>query len=550
MAKLNEILNGGTTGNNQGNGGGGTSTGGTSSSGGASSNSGSQTGGGTQQNGGGDRGVVEHSNGGTSSTQTKQPTADPSENAKRMVEQLRQQQAAAPPAPKPVKPQDFIDYQAEKQGLNNSMASRHYRPAAPSVAAKSGTQQAVAAAPPAPKPVKPQDFLDYQAEKQGLNNSMASRHYRPAPPSVAAKSGAQQADAAAPTAPVVEQAEEEVKPHLSLKELLEKLNPYQQPTEEEIQQERKRQRRSAVFSAIGDGIAALSNLYFTTRHAPNAYDPSQSLSGKAYERYERLRKEREANNLSYINAYINAAKADDLQAIRQQNADANEAYRKSQAEKNAAIAKAQEEVATARAKKDAAATALAEKKLEYLIQGWPVDYATKKAKLDLAKAEGKKAQVEADNAQQDADDRHEVAKATVRQKEASATNSYAQASNANSGGSSGGGGGGKNYGTFLGQSYQTKADYDKAVVDYARRNGIPLTYMRKSGVAGQGETQTERTIAGLAAAGEEHYRTHGGGGGGKPQPKPKPKAKPQAKASAKAPAKSGRSYTHTKSLGL
>lgn len=388
-------------------------------------------------------------------------------------------------------------------------------------------RQQQAAAPPAPKPVKPQDFIDYQAEKQGLNNSMASRHYRPATPSVAAKSGTQQADAAAPTAPIVEQAEEEVKPHLSLKELLEKLNPYEQPTEGEIQQERKRQRRSAVFSAIGDGIAALSNLYFTTRHAPNAYDPSQSLSGKAYERYEKLRKEREANNLSYINAYINAAKADDLQAIRQQNADANEAYRKSQAEKNAAIAKAQEEVATARAKKDAAATALAEKKLEYLIQGWPLDYAIKKAQLDLTQAQGKKAQVEADNAQQEADDDYAVAMATVGQHEGSATSSS---------------GGGKAHGTFLGVPYGSKADYDKAVLAYARQHGIPLTYMRKSGVAGLGETQTERSIAELAAACEEYYRTHGGGGGGKPQPKPKPKAKPQAK--------SGRSYTHTKSLGL
>lgn len=332
---------------------------------------------------------------------------------------------------------------------------------------------------------------------------------------------------------------------MSYSELIEKM--YDAPTREELERERKRARRSAVFSAIGDGVSALANLYYTNHYAPSAYNPEQSLSKKSLERYEKLRKEREANNLKYVNAYINAAKADDYRAIRQQTADANEAYKKSQAEKNNAIAKAQEEIASARSRKDSAAAALSEKKLEYLQAGWPVELATKQAKLDYEKARADKARVDADNAPTVYDDKHEVAKATVDQKRASAANSYSRAS----GGSSGSGKGKKPYGRFLGVDYSSKADYDRAVVAYARRNGIPLTYMRQGGVAGVSATQTNRTIAGLAAAGEDHYRrTHQRREQPSPTPRPKPKAQSKPKVESKPKAQNRPKVSEKKHTGV
>lgn len=48
-------------------------------------------------------------------------------------------------------------------------------------------------------------------------------------------------------------------------------------TKEEQEKLEKRRRRNALFAAIGDGISALSNLYFTTKGAPSA-DQSKSLS--------------------------------------------------------------------------------------------------------------------------------------------------------------------------------------------------------------------------------------------------------------------------------
>jgi hypothetical protein len=65
-------------------------------------------------------------------------------------------------------------------------------------------------------------------------------------------------------------------------------------TEEQRKEREKRERRDALFSAIGDGVSALSNLYFTTKGSPSA-DQSKSLSKAQMETVEKERKEREAN---------------------------------------------------------------------------------------------------------------------------------------------------------------------------------------------------------------------------------------------------------------
>ena len=97
------------------------------------------------------------------------------------------------------------------------------------------------------------------------------------------------------------------------------MNPYRPQTAEEKEAERKRNRRNAVFAAIGDGISALSNLYFTTKGAPNAYTGGSTLTGKMYERQEQLRKERQALDQQYLNAYMNALRMDRQEAQQERN---------------------------------------------------------------------------------------------------------------------------------------------------------------------------------------------------------------------------------------
>lgn len=53
----------------------------------------------------------------------------------------------------------------------------------------------------------------------------------------------------------------------------------------------KKKKREAIFAAIGDGISALSNLYFTTKGANNSYDPKASLSARNKERWDRIKRE-------------------------------------------------------------------------------------------------------------------------------------------------------------------------------------------------------------------------------------------------------------------
>lgn len=59
--------------------------------------------------------------------------------------------------------------------------------------------------------------------------------------------------------------------------------------------EEKRRRRKQLFNAIGDGVAALSNLYFTTQGAPSVqYDPRGSLSARSQARWDAIDANRKA----------------------------------------------------------------------------------------------------------------------------------------------------------------------------------------------------------------------------------------------------------------
>ena len=94
-------------------------------------------------------------------------------------------------------------------------------------------------------------------------------------------------------------------------EMLQQMSPYKPPTEEELAHERKRRKSQAIISAIGDGISALSNLYFTTQGAPSMFDGRTTLSGTAQKRWDKVDAERKANNEKYVEAYMRAKQADD-----------------------------------------------------------------------------------------------------------------------------------------------------------------------------------------------------------------------------------------------
>ena len=102
-------------------------------------------------------------------------------------------------------------------------------------------------------------------------------------------------------------------------ELFKKLNPYTPPTAEELEKERKREKRAQIFAAIGDGITALSNLFFTTQYAPNMYDGKNTISQANKVRYDKLIKDREEKNTAYFNGLMRARQADAEDAHRERS---------------------------------------------------------------------------------------------------------------------------------------------------------------------------------------------------------------------------------------
>lgn len=69
----------------------------------------------------------------------------------------------------------------------------------------------------------------------------------------------------------------------------------------------KRQRSRAIVSAVGDGLSALSNLYFTTQYAPNMNTGRGELSAKNVERWDKYVKARDAKLAEYKKTAIERA---------------------------------------------------------------------------------------------------------------------------------------------------------------------------------------------------------------------------------------------------
>lgn len=85
-------------------------------------------------------------------------------------------------------------------------------------------------------------------------------------------------------------------------------------SEEDKKKREKTERARRIISAVGDGLNALSNLYFTTQYAPSSYNPENSLTKSTLASIEKAKKDREENETKYYSAQDRLAK---LQQLRQ-----------------------------------------------------------------------------------------------------------------------------------------------------------------------------------------------------------------------------------------
>lgn len=119
----------------------------------------------------------------------------------------------------------------------------------------------------------------------------------------------------------------------SFAELVRKLYPKSELSEEEKRKQERRRRSEAIISAFGDGAVAVTNLIGSMNQAP-AITEGPQLSERSRARWEQLKKERQAKRDQYYEAMLKAAqldesarRADDLQAYRDSQLAQNDWYK-------------------------------------------------------------------------------------------------------------------------------------------------------------------------------------------------------------------------------
>ena len=121
---------------------------------------------------------------------------------------------------------------------------------------------------------------------------------------------------------------EETPRRMSLEEITNHLYATNKPSPEEEERQRKRERSRAILAAIGDGVSALSNLYHTSKYAPDMSNPGSSLSDNSRKRYDRWKQVRKDNEEKYNNAILRARQGDyelnlkEREMLRKEAADA------------------------------------------------------------------------------------------------------------------------------------------------------------------------------------------------------------------------------------
>lgn len=220
-------------------------------------------------------------------------------------------------------------------------------------------------------------------------------------------------------------------------QLEKRMAEYKPLSEEELKKLRRRQKVEGIISGISDAVSSVANLVFASQYAPNMYNPKEGMSAKAKERFDKEKAEREAAEDKWFHYAMTYGKLKD--------AEEQKAYQRGRDKLQDKIREAQENRAQAKADRDAA---IADLRTQLMI-----------GKISQQEAAAEVKRIEAEYADQ-------YWNARVNRENTQAEKNRRWRPSA---------GGGKPYGTFDGVTYQTKADYDKAVAEAAKENGVPQT---------------------------------------------------------------------------
>lgn len=116
-----------------------------------------------------------------------------------------------------------------------------------------------------------------------------------------------------PSVPIVKKPEPaaEQPKQLSYADMYKMLNPELNETAEQRANREKRERTKARIAALGDGLRALSNIYFATKGAKVVHNPESDMTKVVNKRKEYMDAQREKNRASWLAGYQRALALDE-----------------------------------------------------------------------------------------------------------------------------------------------------------------------------------------------------------------------------------------------
>lgn len=113
-----------------------------------------------------------------------------------------------------------------------------------------------------------------------------------------------------PSVPIVKKDEPQPK-QLSYADMYKMLNPEREETAEQKANREKKERTKARIAALGDGLRALSNIYFSTKGAKVVHNPESDMTKVVNKRKEYMDSQREKNRAAWLAGYQRAMALDE-----------------------------------------------------------------------------------------------------------------------------------------------------------------------------------------------------------------------------------------------
>lgn len=115
-----------------------------------------------------------------------------------------------------------------------------------------------------------------------------------------------------PSVPIVKKEESKPQPkQLSYADMYKILNPELNETAEQRANREKKERTKARIAALGDGLRALSNIYFATKGAKVVHNPESDMTKAINKRKAYMDAQREKNRASWLAGYQRALALDE-----------------------------------------------------------------------------------------------------------------------------------------------------------------------------------------------------------------------------------------------